>query len=195
MEVIDSATGEAIHFKEGVAVHPSFKQLTKEERNKKLRKAGAYMTANTLFWYFLQWLQLGSLRSSTIRPVDYFMSSAALLILVMVVINVLRHRYSKSGAYVRCHDEELTPKQYATRIGFWNSLDYGRVFTIIIPILTIGGTSLSLAMNTDAFLPLSSIVALAISYIWQLSLYDVAPMLTDTVIWVEDSDAEENVTE
>lgn len=195
MEVIDSATGEAIPFKEGVSVHPSFKQLTKEERNKKLRKAGAYMTANTLFWYFLQWLQLGSLRSSTIRPVDYFMSSAALLILVMVVINVLRHRYSKSGAYVRCHDEELTPKQYATRIGFWNSLDYGRVFTIIIPILTIGGTSLSLAMNTDAFLSLSSIVALAISYIWQLSLYDVAPMLTDTVIWVEDSDAEENVTE
>ena len=50
-------------------------------------------------------------------------------------------------------------------------------------------------MNTDAFLPLSSIVALAISYIWQLSLYDVAPMLTDTVIWVEDSDAEERVAE
>lgn len=195
MEVIDSATGEAIPLKEGAVVHPSFKQLTKDERNKKLRKAGAYMTANTLFWYFLQWLQLGNLRSSTIRPVDYFMSSTALLILVIVVINILRYRYSKSEGYVRCHDEELTPKQYAARIGFWNSLDYGRAFTIIIPILTVGGASLSLAMNTDAFLPLSSIVALAISYIWQLSLYDVAPMLTDTVIWVEDSDAEERVAE
>lgn len=172
--------------RENVPVRPSYKVPSKEQRVQKLKSYAIMSALSTALWLALTLTYITPRLGTDINPVAYYFVNMGVLLVALTILKVGLHFSRLSPARVQCYDQDFNPKPYSTKVTFWQSQDFASIDTVIVPMFILLGAAIALSVGTTSLIYLFAIVAYVINYIWKMSIYDLFPMLTDAVIWVEE---------
>lgn len=172
--------------KENVPVRPSYRVPSKEQRAQKLKSYAITSALATALWLAVTLSYVTPRLGTGINPVAYYFVNMGALLVTLTILKVGIHFSRLSPARVQCYDQNFYPKPYSTKVTFWQSQDFASIDTVIVPMFILLGAAIALSVGTTSPIYLFAIVAYVINYVWKMSIYDLFPMLTDAVMWVEE---------
>ena len=159
---------------------------SKEQRAQKLKSYAITSALATALWLAVTLSYVTPRLGTGINPVAYYFVNMGALLVTLTILKVGIHFSRLSPARVQCYDQDFYPKPYSTKVTFWQSQDFASIDTVIVPMFILLGAAIALSVGTTSPIYLFAIVAYVINYVWKMSIYDLFPMLTDAVMWVEE---------
>lgn len=172
--------------RENVPVRPTYRVPSKEERSQKLKMYAIMSAFATALWLVLTLGYVTPRLGANLNPVAYYFVNMGAILVMLAILSVWRYFSRFSPARVQCYDQDFNPKPYSTKVTFWQSQDFASIDAVIVPMFILLGGAIALSVGTTSPIYLFAIVAYVVNYIWKMSIYDLFPMLTDAVIWVEE---------
>lgn len=172
--------------RENVPVRPTYRVPSKEERSQKLKTYALMSAFATALWFAITLSYVTPRLGAGINPVAYYFVNMGAILVMLAILNVGLYFSRFSPARVQCYDQDFNPKPYSTKVTFWQSQDFAGIDAVIVPMFILLGGAIALSVGNTAPIYLFAIVAYVVNYIWKMSIYDLFPMLTDAVIWVEE---------